>query len=42
MSNAGKGDKRRPMEISQKDFDNRWDKIFNKSKEKSKNKKPRK
>lgn len=25
---AGKGDKRRPMEIPQKEFDSKWDKIF--------------
>lgn len=31
---AGKGDKRRPMKISQKEFEKRWEKIFTKNKQK--------
>jgi hypothetical protein len=37
---AGKGDTRRPMEIPQKEFDSKWDKIF-KPKTKQKEKKPK-
>jgi len=33
---AGKGDKPRAMKISQKEFEKRWDKIFNKNKNKRK------
>jgi len=30
MSQNGKGSDRRPMEISHKEFDKKWDKIFGK------------
>ena len=33
---VGKGDKPRAMKISQKEFEERWDKIFNKNKNKRK------
>jgi hypothetical protein len=31
---AGKGDKRRPQQISEEEMRKRWDKIFNKKKQK--------
>lgn len=30
MTDGGKGDKPRPLGISQKEFDDKWDAIFNK------------
>ena len=30
MSQNGKGDKRRPLKITQKEFENNWDKVFKK------------
>ena len=34
---VGKGDKPRGMKISKKEFDKRWDKIFNKNNKKGNN-----
>jgi hypothetical protein len=34
MSDGGKGDKPRPLSVSQEEFDNRWDNIFRKEKTK--------
>ena len=38
IMSAGKGDKRRPQQISQKEMEARWDKIFNKKKAKKNDK----
>ncbi len=35
---AGKGDKRRPQQVSDKEMERRWNKIFNKKKENEKDK----
>ncbi len=35
---AGKGDKRRPQHVSDKEMERRWNKIFNKKKENEKDK----
>jgi hypothetical protein len=34
---AGKGDKRRPQQISEKEMEERWNKIFNNKKTKNEN-----
>ena len=34
-SGAGKGDKPRPTSISRKEYEERWDKIFKKKKDKN-------
>ena len=35
MSDGGKGSKPRPFSISQQEYDNRWDAIFGRDKEKN-------
>jgi len=39
---AGKGDKPRPMGITRKEYEDRWDKIFKKTKKKDQNEKRKK
>jgi len=37
IMSAGKGDKRRPQQISEKEMEARWNKIFNNKKTKNEN-----